>query len=302
MRRSVTRVKTATKRCENLWQGNKGLLLSSRTFTQQLPVDVKGRPGNGPTVRRKETTSDMTPGRRRCDPCVLASHLPRGKTFTLFFISWSRSISLLRATAWLEAKTTRAREWSYRCRCDGGADAFTSGSSGSIWLAELSACGCNLERGCRFLWKEKHDDDEEKPVYSNWLSAGPEWVVLTRRHAPPWSISASRHRPSGWWSRLLATASCRSQPGERTDHNHLQPCHSVSASAHVRILLTTTQASKWATVKANTKPNLVVSAPAGVQLPRRLADQLLREEMLKWQQCVPKSGLKAYHWGVLMYN
>lgn len=117
---------------------------------------------------------------------------------------------------------------------------------------------------------------------------GPEGVFLTRRHAPPWSISASRHRPSGWRSRLLATASCQSRPGERTDHNHLQPLRPVSASAHIRILPTTTQASKWATVDGNTKPNLVVSAPAGVQLPRRLADQLLGEEELKRQQCVPK--------------
>lgn len=40
--------------------------------------------------------------------------------------------------------------WSGGC---GGVGNLTSGSSGSTWSAELSACGCNLGRGCRFLWK-----------------------------------------------------------------------------------------------------------------------------------------------------
>lgn len=40
------------------------------------------------------------------EACVLAAYLPRGNTLTLFFISWSVSISLLRATAWLKLNST----------------------------------------------------------------------------------------------------------------------------------------------------------------------------------------------------
>lgn len=52
------------KEHRHIWQDNNNLLVSSQTWTQQLPVDVKGRPSNGPTVRKKDASERTSgPGR-----------------------------------------------------------------------------------------------------------------------------------------------------------------------------------------------------------------------------------------------
>lgn len=55
-------VKRVTRMHLNVQQDKRDLLSSSRTFTQQLPVNVKGCSGNGPAVRKKnpfDITSDQ---------------------------------------------------------------------------------------------------------------------------------------------------------------------------------------------------------------------------------------------------
>lgn len=54
----------------DVFKGPNDLLLYRLTFTQQLPVDGKGCPGNGPTGRRKNA-SEMTWDGRQVTPVSL---------------------------------------------------------------------------------------------------------------------------------------------------------------------------------------------------------------------------------------
>ena len=81
------------------------------TFAQQFPVDVKRCPCDRTTKNKKQERNLLTDcvcERESLPDCEF--YLPRGKTSTLFLISWSWSTSLLRATAWLEEPVEEKQE------------------------------------------------------------------------------------------------------------------------------------------------------------------------------------------------
>lgn len=74
------------------------------TSLQELSVDVEWSPSDGATENNRIHFIISVRPKWKSHTSAFRAYLPRGKTLTLFLSSWSRSTSLLRATAWLETE------------------------------------------------------------------------------------------------------------------------------------------------------------------------------------------------------
>lgn len=231
--------------------------------------------------------------------CVwVCVHLPRGKTLTLFLISWSRSTSLLRATAWLRQgfnrrawgkRNTRVTWTTHRLIWKGGRHTLysmfcfinvTSESSGSILLAELFACGCNQETGRQFLWslergdRRRHRRTLRKHSYEQVCVAVCSSVYLSHAAARSTMVDTSCRAFS---VRVEIASRSHSIMSVTTLWTKTHTQH------HLTILSQQVLTSDWYS-GCNFDPlktNLVVSASASVQLPCRGTNQLLRKQEVK---------------------